>query len=81
MLAEYIVAKALGTLNKKRVVWDSYDVRVGDIGVEVKSAAYVQSWRAQPSPISFDISPKTGWYESTDPYSASAATPHHQPDG
>ena len=72
VLAEYIVAKALGTLKKKRVEWDKYDLRVDDFGVEVKSAAYVQSWGTQPSTISFDISPKIGWDASTKTYAASA---------
>jgi len=36
VLAEYIVAKALGTLDTKRVEWDKYDLRVDGIGVEVK---------------------------------------------
>lgn len=72
VLAEYIVAKALGTLDMKRVEWDRCDLRVGDIGVEVKSAAYVQSWGTGPSAISFDISPKLGWDSITKTYSASA---------
>jgi predicted house-cleaning noncanonical NTP pyrophosphatase (MazG superfamily) len=77
VLAEYIVAKALGTLKKKRVEWDKYDLRVDDFGVEVKSAAYVQSWGTQPSTISFDISPKIGWDASTNTYSASAERSAH----
>ena len=72
VLAEYIVAKALGNLDTKRVEWDKYDLRVDGIGVEVKSAAYLQSWETRPSTISFDISPKTGWDASTDTYAASA---------
>jgi len=72
VLAEYIVAKALGTLDTKRVEWDKYDLRVDGIGVEVKSAAYVQSWETRPSTISFDISPTIGWDASTNTYAASA---------
>jgi len=72
VLAEYIVAKALGILDTKRVEWDSVDLRVDGIGVEVKSAAYVQSWGTQPSTISFDIAPKMGWDASTGTYPASA---------
>ncbi|MCH9736396.1 MAG: endonuclease/exonuclease/phosphatase family protein [Actinomycetia bacterium] len=73
VLAEYIVAKALGTLDTKRREWDNVDLRVDGVGgVEVKSAAYVQSWKARPSTISFDISPKLGWDASTDTYAASA---------
>lgn len=73
VLAEYIVAKALGTLATKRVEWDRYDIRVDGIGIEVKSAAYVQSWvQTQPSVISFGIGPTTGWDASTNTYAASA---------
>ena len=72
VLAEYIVAKALGTLDTKRVEWDKYDLRVDGIGVEVKSAAYVQSWETRPSTISFDISPTIGWDASTNTYADNA---------
>jgi hypothetical protein len=72
LLAEYIVAKALGALTKKRVEWDQYDVKFDGVGVEVKSAAYVQSWKqTKPSVISFDIAPRTGWDADTDSYAAS----------
>ena len=43
-LAEYIVAKALGIRDTKRVEWDPYDLEIDDVKVEVKSAAYVQTW-------------------------------------
>ncbi len=73
VLAEYIVAKALGTLDTKRREWDSVDLRVDGVGgVEVKSAAYVQSWGTRPSTISFDIGPKIGWDAETDTYAADA---------
>ncbi len=42
VLAEYIVAKALGILGNKRVEWNKHDLDVDGFGVEVKSAAYVQ---------------------------------------
>ena len=41
VLAEYIVATALGIVDTKRVEWDKHDLEVDGIGVEVKSAAYV----------------------------------------
>jgi len=73
VLAEYIVAKALGILDTKRIEWDKYDLRVDGIGVEVKSAAYVQSWeQTGPSVISFDIGLAAGWDASTNTYAASA---------
>jgi len=43
-LAEFIVGKALGIQNLKRVEWDSYDLKFGDITIEIKSSAYLQSW-------------------------------------
>jgi hypothetical protein len=68
LLAEYIVAKATGALAPRRE-WNQYDLKVGDIGVEVKSAAYVQAWKqAKPSVISFDIGLKTGWDDDTETY-------------
>jgi hypothetical protein len=73
LLAEYIVAKALGIFDTKRVEWDKYDLRVDGIGVEVKSAAYVQSWeQTGPSVIEFGIRPAKGWDARTNTYAASA---------
>lgn len=74
LLAEYIVAKAVGIRNTKRVEWDQYDLRIADrVGVEVKSAAYVQSWpQARISKIAFSIRPAQGWDASTDTLADSA---------
>jgi hypothetical protein len=72
VLAEYIVASALGTLDTKRVEWHKYDLCVDGIGVEVKSAAYVQSWGTRPSTISFGIAPTMGWDADTNTYAANA---------
>lgn len=73
VLAEYIVATALGICETKRVEWDRYDLVIGDIGVEVKSAAYVQAWKqARPSEIVFNIRPARGWDARTDTTAASA---------
>ena len=72
VLAEYIVAKALGIRDTKRVEWDHYDLEINGVGVEVKSAAYVQSWeQTGPSVISFGIGPKTGWDARANTYAAS----------
>ncbi|PND57703.1 hypothetical protein CRM90_12070 [Mycobacterium sp. ENV421] len=86
VLAEYIVATALGISGTKRVEWDKCDlyidgVRVVDgvevndrVGVEVKSAAYVQAWpQTGPSVISFDIGPTKGWDAPTNTYAAIAS--------
>jgi hypothetical protein len=45
LLAEFLVAQALGATARPRVEWDAYDVRTADgITVEVKSGAYLQAW-------------------------------------
>jgi hypothetical protein len=77
VLAEYIVATALGICDTKRLQWDQYDLeidRVGKrVGIEVKSAAYVQTWaQARISEITFGIRPATGWDAHNDTYAASA---------
>jgi hypothetical protein len=43
-LAEFLVGKALGIPDLRRVEWDPFDVLFGDITVEVKSSAFLQSW-------------------------------------
>ncbi|MFP5078705.1 hypothetical protein ACLE20_15515 [Rhizobium sp. YIM 134829] len=73
VLAEYIVATALGIRDTKRVEWDQYDLETDGVKVEVKSAAYVQTWKqSQPSKIVFGIRPTTGWDARTDTYATSA---------
>ena len=73
VLAEYIVAKALGICDTKRVEWDKYDLLIGDIGVEVKSAAYVQTWKqTRLSEIAFNIRPAKGWDARANTTAASA---------
>jgi len=66
VLAEYIVASALGIHDTKRVEWDQYDLKIGDVKVEVKSAAYVQTWQqTRLSTIKFGIRPAKGWDSRT----------------
>lgn len=73
VLAEYIVATALSIHDRKRVEWDRYDLVIGDIGVEVKSAAYVQTWKqTQLSKIVFGVRPAMGWDARTDTFAESA---------
>ena len=68
ILAEYIVARALGVpTNETRDFWAPYDLVTPDgIKVEVKSSSYVQSWaQSRLSSIGFGISPSRAWdYES-----------------
>ena len=62
--AEFLVAHALGlALERPREERDECDLRRGGLRIEVKSAAYIQSWRQRAySPISFEIAPKRyGW--------------------
>jgi hypothetical protein len=72
VLAEYIVGLALNCVAGTRVEWDACDlVTVQGTKVEVKSAAYVQSWKQKgPSTISFSITPTTGWDAATNTSSA-----------
>jgi hypothetical protein len=45
-LAEYLVALACGIDKKPRIGWDSYDLETMEgIKVEVKSSAYIQTWK------------------------------------
>ncbi|WP_327662789.1 MULTISPECIES: hypothetical protein [unclassified Streptomyces] len=67
VLAEYIVATALGAAASTRIEWDSVDIRTPEQrSVEVKSTAYLQSWaQTRPSAPSFDIAPKGAWDPET----------------
>ncbi len=55
ILAEFLVAKAVGDPSPLRHAWDNFDVTTpSGIRVEVKSSAYLQSWRQrQHSRITF----------------------------
>ncbi|MEU8567081.1 hypothetical protein AB0C51_01770 [Streptomyces pathocidini] len=63
VLAEYLVATALGAAAGTRTEWDTVDIRTPEEWrVEVKSAAYLQSWaQSQPSEILYSIAPASGW--------------------
>ena len=67
LIAEYLVAHALESVDTCRVEWDACDVRTaGGLKVEVKSSGYIQSWKQHRlSAISFDIAPKRGWDAAT----------------
>ncbi len=60
LLAEYLVARAIGDVESRpRSTWDACDVTTSaGVKVEVKSAAYVQSWnQSKTSSIRFGIAP------------------------
>ena len=74
-LAEYIVAKALGaSTSGVRNEWDAYDLRTeSGIRVEVKSAAYVQTWfQKKFSSIAFLTRPTREWDADTNRQSSDA---------
>ena len=63
ILAEFLVASALGLDGGVRNEWDAFDILMPDgIKIEVKSAAYLQSWaHANLSKIIFNIPPTYAW--------------------
>ncbi|MBK9124776.1 MAG: hypothetical protein IPM16_16870 [Chloroflexi bacterium] len=69
VLAEYLVAAALGVDDGVRQEWDAVDLRYRGFGIEVKSAAYVQTWaQAKHSTIKFDVGYKLSWDAQTNTY-------------
>jgi hypothetical protein len=45
-IAEYLVALACGLDDEPRISWDAYDLKLNNgIKLEVKSSAYLQSWK------------------------------------
>jgi len=69
-LAEFIVANALGIADTIRQNWEPYDLVSSDgIKVEVKSAAYIQSWhQTRLSTITFDVKPTYDWNPENNEY-------------
>lgn len=67
LLAEFIVASAVSSGSQIRKQWESYDVLSPEgIRIEVKSAAYIQSWAQQSySKIRFSIAERKGWDSKT----------------
>ncbi|MFZ6037702.1 MAG: hypothetical protein ACOYU1_05605 [Bacteroidota bacterium] len=69
--AEFIVGTAIGINSENlRDEWDAYDLITDDgIKIEVKSAAYIQSWdQKRFSTISFSIKPTKYWDAETNIY-------------
>jgi len=69
-LAEYIVALDLGVADGVRDGWGAYDLATrSGVKVEVKSAAYIQSWKQRRlSQILFRIAPTHAWDPRTDEF-------------
>ena len=56
VFAEFLVASALGVTDEPRVEWDAVDLRYRGKTIEVKSAAYCQSWKQpRPSAVRFGV--------------------------
>ncbi len=70
VLVEFIVALALGCLEETRREWDAVDLETRDgIRVEVKSAAYLQTWKQHTrSAIRFSIGATRGWDAKTNTF-------------
>ena len=68
-LSEFLVASALKVTEQPRTEWDFIDIQYKSKKIEVKSAAYIQSWpQDKISTIRFDIGKKKGWDSSTNTY-------------
>jgi hypothetical protein len=67
ILAEYIVARAVGDSDTVRAEWDPFDtITENEIRIEVKSAAYIQSWHQDKySRITFSARPTLAWESKT----------------
>ena len=80
ILAEYIVARALAipTDEQVRDEWARYDLETSDgIKIEVKSAAYVQSWKqTRYSQIKFGVSKTRTWDAESGHYDLSEPMRH-----
>jgi hypothetical protein len=72
ILAEYIVGKALGCIKEEdiRDEWGAYDLKTqAGVRIEVKSAAYVQSWQqSRLSNITFNVPKTMGWDINTNKF-------------
>lgn len=79
LVAEYLVARALGLATGARVEWDAVDLKTDDgLRIEVKCSGYGQTWaQAKPSAITFDVAPKRGWDASTNVLSATSGRSAH----
>jgi hypothetical protein len=72
VLAEFLVALALGRTETRRKAWDNYDVTTGSgLRVEVKASGYLQSWaQAKHSRLSFGRVIARAWDANTNEFGA-----------
>ena len=68
ILAEFLIATALGLHKKPRRQWGGFDLcTASGTTIEVKSSAYVQSWsweHSKPSVINFGIAPRRSYWNA-----------------
>ena len=71
-IAEFIVAMDFGITDGVRNSWEPFDLTTKDgFQVEVKSAAYIQTWKQESySHISFSVRPTYAWDARTDQWGA-----------
>lgn len=64
IVAEFIIAKALGLAGTRRVEWDDVDLVYEGRSIEIKSAANLQSWE-QTAPVicKFNIPKKSAYWD------------------
>lgn len=74
VLAEFLVASALGCADAPRNAWANFDLITADrLRVEVKASGYLQSWpQARLSQVSFGRVAARAWDATRAAYSASA---------
>lgn len=67
-LAEFLVASDLDIARETRIEWNDCDLQYkSEIKIEIKSAAYLQSWRqSKHSAIAFNIAPSRGYDSQSD---------------
>lgn len=72
LLAEFIVASALGLTSEPREEWRPFDLLTASgKKIEVKSCAYLQVWgQDKPSDIAFNIRPTRAWEAETGTFAA-----------
>ena len=72
VLAEFLVALALGRTETRRKAWDNYDVTTSSgLRIEVKASGYLQSWaQATHSRLSFGPVIARTWDANTNEFGA-----------
>jgi hypothetical protein len=72
VLAEFLVAAALGRTDERRKGWDNFDVQTpAGVRVEVKASGYLQSWaQAKHSRLNFGRVAARTWDANTNEFGA-----------